>query len=188
MPGLGEDTRVSELPPAAAGPGGTVSPPGPFASPPGPFASPPAEQPGRQSLYAPPVSPYSTPIGGGAGRAVGHREPVVYVLPGIFMAVFAGLSLLFCGLQLILQLVGGNPVGPEALFLGVYLGVPALVNAMILFGGVQMARRQSLTLCRVAAVLAIVPIFGLCCIGNTPFGIWALVVLMMETAPRDFRS
>lgn len=119
--------------------------------------------------------------------AGGHSEPVVYVLPGVFLAVIAGVSVLVSGAQVMLGVFGGgNLQAPDLIMATLFFGLPLLVNLLIVVGGIQMARRQSLTLCRIAAGLAIMPFFGFCCVGNMPFGIWAMIVLLQDNANRDF--
>ncbi len=133
------------------------------------------------------MNPYQTPIGGTGVITGGHSEPIVYILPGVFLAVIAGLSVLVSSVQVIFGVLGGiNQQAPDAVLAVLFFGIPLLINLVIVAGGIQMARRRSLTLCRIAAALAIMPFFGFCCLGNTPFGIWAMVVLMMDNANRDF--
>lgn len=131
-------------------------------------------------------SPYQTPIGGTGMMSGGHSEPVVYVLPGVFLAVIAGVSVLVSAAQVLFGVLGGGMQAPDVIMAAVFFGLPLLVNLLIVVGGIQMARRQSLTLCRIAAGLAIMPFFGFCCVGNMPFGIWAMIVLLQDNANRDF--
>jgi len=107
-------------------------------------------------------------------------------LPGIALAVVALLTMLMQGAQFVFSLFNGQM--DEIIILGLFMGLPALINAVIGFAGIQIARRRSLTFCRVMAVIAIVPLFGFCFCGNTPFGIWATIMVFLDNANRDFHS
>ncbi|QEG39943.1 zinc ribbon domain-containing protein [Roseimaritima ulvae] len=198
-------SNVPATSPSASGPTPSASAPAPASSPYSagptsntghPYGAAPASNVGNPyGAGGPPLggmnsaggNPYQTPIGGTGVVVGGHSEPITYVLPGIFMASVAGLSVLVSGAQVFFGVLGGiNGQAPDAILAMLFFGIPLLINLLIVAGGIQMARRQSLTLCRIAAALAIVPLFGFCCVGNMPFGIWSMVVLMMDNANRDF--
>lgn len=159
-------------------PAGTDSP-GPPA-PPNIFTAPLPTTPAPQS-----PSPYQTPIGGGVRDQPGRTESVFYILPGILLAVTAGMSVAWQLLQFT-ALMLERPPFQQTIFLVGFVGIPMLVNAFILASGIQLARRQSLTLCRCGAILACIPFFGMCFCLEVPFGIWAAVMTFSPNAPRDF--
>ncbi|MBA2116603.1 hypothetical protein [Bremerella alba] len=50
-------------------------------------------------------------------------------------------------------------------------------SGFILYGAIQMKGLTNFTAARTAAVIAVIPCIGPCCLLGIPFGIWALVVL-----------
>ena len=132
--------------------------------------------------------PHQTLIGASSLPPSGHSEPIVYILPGVMLASIAGLTILLSSAQLLwLLLNAGNVPGLQTVLTMLFVGVPLAVNVVIATAGIQMARRRWLTFCRVGAILAIIPLFGFCYCGNTPFGIWASAVVFSANASRDFR-
>lgn len=68
----------------------------------------------------------------------------------------------------------------------VVLGVFTLVGAaLIFFGAMKMKELQGYGLAMMAAILALIPCFSICCVG-IPFGIWALVVLLNQDVKNAF--
>jgi hypothetical protein len=56
-------------------------------------------------------------------------------------------------------------------------GVGIASSAFVAYGGLQMQKLQTRTLCMVAATAAMIPCLSPCCPLGLPIGIWALVVL-----------
>ncbi|HWD92882.1 MAG TPA: hypothetical protein VG938_11105 [Verrucomicrobiae bacterium] len=62
-----------------------------------------------------------------------------------------------------------------------------VVNAFVLLGAIKMLRLQSRSLAIAAAIVAMIPCAGCCCILGIPFGIWALVVLNKSEVKSQFQ-
>ena len=71
---------------------------------------------------------------------------------------------------------------------GFYIGafLPPVLNVIVIIGSVCMLRRRSYGAAMTAAVIAILPC-SMCCISNTGFGIWAIIVLRDPVVKRAFR-
>ncbi|QDS93540.1 hypothetical protein FF011L_23100 [Roseimaritima multifibrata] len=165
----------------AAGPLSPEHPPtvDPLAVPANPYTAP---------IPSPDFGTYQTPIGVGGNYTGGRTDPVLYILPGVLMMCMAGIALLMNGLGLIGTMLNAPQLDAGDLVAAlVWLGPGAAVNGFILIGGIQMIRRRSLVLCRIASILAVIPYFGICCVGNVPFGIWACVMVFSDNATRDFQ-
>ncbi len=52
-----------------------------------------------------------------------------------------------------------------------------VASAFVLFGALKMKALKSYGTAKLAAIVALVPLVGPCCILGIPFGIWALIVL-----------
>ncbi len=137
----------------------------------------------------------SVPGGYGSDRR-NRRDPIVYVLPGIFIALFGVLQILGVAINILTSLGGVSGQrglnanllevqGAIAFLVILGLAVSALSIVQII-GGVCMARRKGLLLARVAAVIACLPCIT-CAFLNIPFGIWGLVVCLTGSVKRDFR-
>ncbi len=64
----------------------------------------------------------------------------------------------------------------------------AAASAFVLFGAIKMKDKSNLGLARAAAIAALVPCVGPCCILGIPFGIWALLVLNKPNVKASFRD
>jgi len=68
-------------------------------------------------------------------------------------------------------------------------GTAVLVaSAYCIFGAWQMKTLKSFNHARIAAVLAVIPCLGPCCILGIPFGAWALTVLARPEVQARFES
>jgi hypothetical protein len=120
-------------------------------------------------------------------------------VPAILMIVFASIALAFGILGLVLMLVGsgmgamfgGSSDAAAQMFSGaigtVSYGISILFNGFVLFGAVQMKKLANYNLALIAAVLCMLPC-SVCCLINTPIGIWALVVLLDQGVKAAFTS
>jgi hypothetical protein len=67
-------------------------------------------------------------------------------------------------------------------------GVVLLIaSTFVLYGAIQMRNQNNYGVARAAAMVAMVPLIGPCCILGIPFGIWALVVLNKPGLRDSFR-
>jgi hypothetical protein len=141
---------------------------------------------------------YASPPGGGVNYgAISEKVK----MPAIFMMVVAGLTIVWNLLMVVLNIAGVSmsglaPGGGEQeriaqMFSGgigiVFALLGIVVNAIIIFGALKMKSLAGYALAMTAAILAIVPC-SCCCILNTPFGIWSLVVLLDQNVKAAFRS
>ena len=80
-------------------------------------------------------------------------------------------------------------LAPQREQLGQYTAWTAIgiaLSAAVLIGSIQMMRGRSSTFSVIAAILAMIPCLGPCCVLGIPFGIWALVVLFDQDARASF--
>lgn len=182
--------------PPAGPPGGYGPPPGGggYGPPPGPggFGQPPQPPPG----FAPPGGFQGGPAGApNPGKAQGQVSG-----PGIALIVVGVIALLWHLGWGILSLLGSGlnvVAGGSGAMGGIMSGivgailyiVMALLQGIVIFGGVKMKNLQSWGLSVAAAVVALLPCTNwICCLIGAPIGIWALVVLMNQEVKASFRS
>jgi hypothetical protein len=55
--------------------------------------------------------------------------------------------------------------------------ISILAAPLIIYGGIQMLRARRYSIALLASILAVIPLFSVCCIPGIPIGIWALIVL-----------
>ncbi len=108
---------------------------------------------------------------------LGNIAGIVMNLAGVGMGGFArGMG----QQERMAQMFSGG-LGLLSAFVGIVL------NAVVIFGAMKMKSLESYTLAMVAAIIATLPC-SCCCILNTPFGIWSLVVLFDQNVKAAFRS
>lgn len=67
-------------------------------------------------------------------------------------------------------------------------GVLLLISAaFVLFGAIKMKNKTDYGVAKAAAIVAIIPFVGPCCLIGIPFGIWAVVVLSKPHVKAAFR-
>ena len=140
-------------------------------------------------------------MGGMPGGGPGDPQAAAKVsLPSILMMVFAGLAILTSIAGILMNLLGagigaassgGGSEGIQAIVSGIG-GVVAgafsiLFNAVVLFGAMKMKKLESHTFALISAVLFALPC-SVCCLINTPIGIWALITLLDQNVKAAFRS
>jgi len=62
-----------------------------------------------------------------------------------------------------------------------------ILGPLAILGGLAMKRLRGYGLAVLGAIAAIIPLGG-CCVLSTPFGIWALIVLMNADVKEAFRA
>lgn len=136
------------------------------------------------------------PVG---GAPAGTNAKDALNLPSVFLMVFGGLGILFS----LFGLAGGGArsLGPLAndprfaQLLAMQGGpmrfvMPALgvaLSAFIIFGAMKMRNLQSHGIAMAAAIVAMIPCGGCCCL-PLPLGIWALVTLMKPEIKSQFQG
>jgi hypothetical protein len=149
------------------------------------------------------TNPYSSPVGyGGAPPGDPNAVRGKVLAPAIALIVVAGLGLLASLFNVVFALTAGpipvdpnapefvramnqNSTGPTAAIIQSFF---AVLNVVILAGGVQMARMEMRTFAIVASVLAMANIGTCCCILGLPVGIWSLVILLLPDVAAAFRA
>ncbi|MHC2067672.1 hypothetical protein ACYFX5_09390 [Bremerella sp. T1] len=67
-------------------------------------------------------------------------------------------------------------------------GILLLVAAtFVLYGAVQMKSLTNYSIAKAAAIVAMIPLLGPCCVLGIPFGIWAIIVLGKPEVRDAFR-
>jgi DNA-directed RNA polymerase subunit M/transcription elongation factor TFIIS len=163
-------------------PPGAGNQPGGYA----PYTYPAAAQP--STSYA---NPYATTSHSRSNtQPIGPTPPLLYAFPGIVIAISGAWELLIGSLGLLTSynpqiLIDRSDIEPYERMFGavvfLFLGLTCLT------GGILIALRKSLLLCRIAAIIACIPCTGCLCM-NFPFGIWACVMVFSSNASRDFAS
>ncbi len=62
-----------------------------------------------------------------------------------------------------------------------------MASSFVLYGAFKMLRMTNYGAARAAAIVAVIPCVGPCCIVGIPFGVWALVVLNRPEVKNAFR-
>lgn len=68
---------------------------------------------------------------------------------------------------------------------GLFLLIAA---GFVLFGAIKMHSLRNYSTARAAAIVAMIPLLGPCCLLGIPFGIWALVILLKPEVKNAFHS
>ena len=130
------------------------------------------------------------PAGANAREAVNPPAVLLMISGGLGILVSVGL---IGARAFLLQGIGSDPRfiqvvehgnGP-ARFIGPLVWFA--VSGFIIFGAMRMRSLQSHSLAMAAAVVAMIPCGGCCCIG-LPVGIWALVTLMKPEIKSQFQG
>lgn len=121
--------------------------------------------------------------------------------PAIALIVVSSIALVIGSLSLIADvffLLSGfvdqleaNNRGPisEHVQIAVRMGWGILLivaSAFVLYGAIKMKNLRDYGIARAAAIVAMIPMLGPCCILGIPFGIWALVVLLKPEVRQSF--
>jgi ABC-type glycerol-3-phosphate transport system permease component len=78
--------------------------------------------------------------------------------------------------------MGGGP-------LSIVMGVIGIASSVfVAYGGLQMQKVHSRSVCMIAAILAMIPCLSPCCPLGLPIGIWALIVLNKPEVRAGFGS
>lgn len=108
------------------------------------------------------------------------------------------LGLLALGLDIVLIAVGAIErleamnEGPISKYTQIAIrsiwGVALIIaSSFVLYGAIQMRNLEKYEIARAAAIVAMVPLLGPCCIVGIPFGIWAFIALGKPGVRNAFR-
>ncbi len=127
-------------------------------------------------------------------------------IPAIALIVIASLGILYYIFNTIVVLTGagapmqnihgGSPEmqqfmesfqkgqhGPVAVVVSLLI---LAINGFVLFGAIKMLKLENYGIAVAAAIIAMLPCMGCCCLFGLPFGIWALVVLNKPAVKAQF--
>lgn len=110
--------------------------------------------------------------------------------PAIALMVVSILALVVGSLGLIFDvfLIAVQGVVTLQLIVRSLWGVLLLISAaFVLFGAIKMKNMKDYGVARAAAIVAIIPFVGPCCLIGIPFGIWAVIVLSKPHVRAAFR-
>jgi uncharacterized membrane protein len=143
-------------------------------------------------------NPYEPP---GQGNPSGGAQTVVQ-RPAVALIVVALISIV-CGLLALamdvvlvatgaierLEEVNEGPVSEYTIITirSIWGVVLLIASTFVLFGAMKMRNLQNYRTARAAAVVAMIPFLGPCCVLGIPFGIWALVALGKPGVRSAFR-
>lgn len=123
--------------------------------------------------------------------------------PAIALIVVASIALLLGGLSLVMDVVllatgaadrlealNEGPVSKQTTIVirAVWGFVLLIAAAFVLFGAIQMVQLKNYGMSKTAAIVAVIPLIGPCCLLGIPFGIWALVALSKPGVRQQFLS
>jgi len=136
---------------------------------------------------------YGPPGGGGSAQSKVQGPAIALIVVGILGLLFHLAMGLLSFLGSGLSAVAGGSSGMGSALSGAVGGIVyivwALLEGLVIFGGVKMKSLQSWGLSVAAAVVALLPCTNwICCLLGMPIGIWALVVLMNDEVKRSFQG
>ena len=62
-----------------------------------------------------------------------------------------------------------------------------IASSFVLYGAIKMKNMKDYGTARAAAIIALVPLLGPCCVAGIPFGVWALTVLNKPHVRESFQ-
>lgn len=139
-------------------------------------------------------SPSFTPPAGNAASEV--QGPAIALMVVAIIAIVLGVLSLFFDVFLLasgmvdrLEEMNDGPVSKHTTILiraawGVIL---VLASCFVFYGALKMKNLQSYDTAKAAAVVAMIPCLGPCCILGIPFGIWAFLTLQKPHIRDAFR-
>ena len=153
--------------------------------------------------YESPQSYSSQPDGFGDPQSRSMAEAKVS-LPALFLIILAPIGILFFGVDLAGRTMFdpadnpfmgdmNQPGQAEGAAIGNMVGgvmdvVGAILQAVVIFGAIQMRSLKSRGMAMTAAIISCIPCLSACCVLGIPFGIWSLVVLNDPMVKQAFES
>lgn len=119
--------------------------------------------------------------------------------PAIGLMVTAGIGAAFQIMGLALHLLGmgmgaladGNRGIPQMVFGGagiIFRILGLLMSGIVFMGASKMKNAESYGFAMAAAIIAMIPCIGPCCLLGLPLGIWALIVLLKPEVKAAFQG
>lgn len=144
-------------------------------------------------------NPYEAPTSWNQGsfRPVDIDSPAIALIVVSTIAIVVGVLGLLGDIVLIasgaIETLEQNNEGPVSKYVTIairsFWGVGLLIAAgFVLYGSLQMRKRQNYSTARMACVVAMIPLLGPCCLLGIPFGIWGFFQLGQPGVKESFLS
>jgi hypothetical protein len=144
-------------------------------------------------------NPYESPIRPNEDQSAQAvvRGPATALIVVSLIAIICGslalvvdVALLATGMAAKLEQMNEGPVSKQTqvAIRSVWGGVLVIASSFVLYGAIQMRNLKSYRTARAAAIVAMVPLLGPCCLLGIPFGIWAFVALGKPGVRDAFRA
>jgi hypothetical protein len=145
------------------------------------------------------TNPYQVPLGQ-AHVPNAHslvRGPAIALMAVSIFALVCGIVglgldvfLVLSGAVAQMEAVNNGPVSEytQIAIRSIWGVILLLAASFVLYGAIQMKGLTKYSVARSAAIVALIPLLGPCCILGIPFGIWALVTLGRPEVRSAFRS
>lgn len=142
-------------------------------------------------------NPYQSPLQTSIDRDPRSdvQGPAISLMAVSLIAVICGTAALVADVYLIvsgavakLEAMNEGPISEytQITVRTIWGAVLVIASSFVLYGAVQMRRLRSFGTARAAAIVAMIPLLGPCCILGIPFGIWAFVVLVRPGVRKSF--
>ncbi len=135
-------------------------------------------------------NPYEAPVYSASPSASSAlsdvRAPAIALLVVALFAIVIGLFGLAVDLFLVasgtverLEELNDGPVSEQTQLMvrSVWGIVLVLASSFVVYGALKMLRMKHYGAAKAAAIVAMIPLLGPCCVLGIPFGIWAFIVL-----------
>lgn len=142
---------------------------------------------------APSPSQSPPPSFGGGGSSV-HGPATALMIVALVAVILGTLALcmdiflLVSGATEMLDAQNNSPVPAQTriIFRSFWGFVLVCVSSFVLYGSIQMRAQKNYGIAKAAAIVAMIPLLGPCCILGIPFGIWAFVALNKPGVKESF--
>ncbi len=188
VPSASETPREIPPPPPPETPGSPFSAPGPEPSsagdPENPYQSPTQYGPAEQMPFAPSAAYASSRVAGPAIALIVTGALGITLQVVNFAGTFLQIGMMGAGRGAMQPFPMAVPMGVMA----VQYAVPFIMGIVVILGAIKMKNLQSYGFAMAAAIIAMIPCVGPCCLLGLPFGVWALVVLCDDQVKAAFRG
>lgn len=138
------------------------------------------------------INPYAAPEvndQNGSAEAI-VRGPATALIVVSLIAIFCGvLAIAFDVILIVMGMLEVFDTASSEIFIRTVWGVGLLIaSSFVLYGGIQMKAMKKYGIAKAAAVVAMIPLLGPCCLLGIPFGIWAIVALSKPGVREAFEA
>lgn len=143
-------------------------------------------------------NPYESPIQLTPDRSavVAVKAPAIALIVVSLIAVVCGslalvmdVFLIATGVVARLEQMNDGPISEytQITIRSIWGVLLVLASSFVLYGAIQMKNLRNYEKARAAAIVAMIPLLGPCCLLGIPFGIWAFVALGQPGVRNAFR-